>query len=353
MRGYEHICPAPAAPADIPPYGPPMASSNLAAAYGLEQQPGGGGGRIHPAGSAMTAANLTTHAATLPSRAPGPTCSMPGCSRPTLGDQPGQICSKCSASPATASSTLGRGELAARTIGGFAPAGRSAFVGSAPNLAERGPSERMPAFGTASNSPTISERGPGGRISLLPQVEQVFAPEMATGARAPNLVPSPDSQPGARIPRTEQLSAAPIGKPKARCQKCSVGDNLRRVRCCSVHYCVNCLKDLISAACTQSGGQLTCLACRSPWDLQKLAAACNLELPASVLAGQRKPLGAAPPAAGGAISEGAPQVRPNVMREGANIRGTTSPSHSTPAAATLPHRANPGYAQHQHQTLGW
>jgi len=223
--------------------------------------------------------------------------------------------------------------VSSRKVGGSTLPGRSAFVGTAPNLAE------APSASMAS-----------GRGSVLPQVEPVYE-------RLPVFTPSADarnSQRGQPAAQTEQQlssSAAhkPSQKPKqqARCQKCAVADNLRRVRCCSVHYCVSCLAQLISWSCEQQGAQLTCLACRSPWDLQKLAMACNLELPAAVLAGLRR----SSAGVGGSISDSACQGHSPAKYDGMSSRGPPSTSYAAHTAATLPHRANPGHLQQQHQTL--
>merc|ERR1719253_1966831 len=125
-------------------------------------------------------------------------------------------------SPRSAGITLGRTEVPYRQAGGSTLPSRSAFIGTAPNLAE------------ASNANVTVGRG-----SMLPKVEPVFE-------RLPVFQPSADvrnSQRGQSAAQTEQQMSSsstaqkPSQKPKqqARCQKCAIADNLRRVRCCGVH----------------------------------------------------------------------------------------------------------------------
>eukprot|EP00747_Dinoflagellata_sp_TGD_P194995 gnl/TRDRNA2_/TRDRNA2_63074_c0_seq1.p1 gnl/TRDRNA2_/TRDRNA2_63074_c0~~gnl/TRDRNA2_/TRDRNA2_63074_c0_seq1.p1 ORF type:complete len:375 (-),score=35.00 gnl/TRDRNA2_/TRDRNA2_63074_c0_seq1:63-1094(-) len=71
----------------------------------------------------------------------------------------------------------------------------------------------------------------------------------------------------------------------ARCHYCTVTEGLRRVRCCGVHFCSTCLTELIKNACERPGIALTCLSCKSVWDLEQLARACNVDV-TSVRAGR-------------------------------------------------------------------
>merc|ERR1711970_1638778 len=95
------------------------------------------------------------------------------------------------------------------------------------------------------------------------------------------LTPSPPPQQKLRMPQTEVLSssgsAAQKKNTQAKCERCGVAKSLRRVGCCKVHYCQNCLAELIQWACSQPGVPLICLACRAPWDVQKLATAIGLD----------------------------------------------------------------------------
>jgi len=255
-----------------------------------------------PAGMPMTATDLGGGAATLGAGRPaGQLCATPGCGKQTWSEQPGQKCSRCTGG---SSATMPRPKELSRV--------------------------------------ELPRGGAGGRsATAMPQTDRVLTPEMLNGGRgAPTeqrgmripqttdqLGPSaePREQRPIRIPQKEQISAAPKAKSqeKARCQKCSVSENLRRVRCCSVHYCVGCLSELISFACSGgAGGQLFCLACLSPWDIQKLAAACNLQLPANATSAQPR----------------------------RSLDDTFGPSPTLGgAAATLPHRASAGYQQQQQQ----
>jgi len=106
----------------------------------------------------------------------------------------------------------------------------------------------------------------------------------ATASANPMLRHSPpgaDSSNPSRIPRTEAIPGGtlPPNTAPAQCHLCRRSEDLRRVRCCGVRYCMKCLTELVAASVERPSNPLTCMACRAAWDLQQLARACRIEVP--------------------------------------------------------------------------
>lgn len=86
------------------------------------------------------------------------------------------------------------------------------------------------------------------------------------GEKAHGLATDPDVGPG----------GIPV---RSRCHHCAGGENLRRVRCCGVHFCLMCLSEQVITATRRADQQLWCMSCQSQWDLHQLARACRVDLP--------------------------------------------------------------------------
>lgn len=120
---------------------------------------------------------------------------------------------------------------------------------------------------------SCSGAGAAGNVAAEPAPDQLSRTAAPTVARSEFRRPSKTEASLSSV----GLSGRMQRPAQAQCHYCTVGENLRRVRCCGKNFCLVCLKDIVTNSADSPGVPLKCLSCNCSWDLEELKRACGLQ----------------------------------------------------------------------------